>query len=281
MAGHYKKKQKIGDVPKGGRMRSPKKQAYYDSGSSESEAAAGLKSNIHLSKTRDPSSQDEDGDFGPHFFGDEAVSARTTKGINKTNITNDLNSDSDSNFDSDVNSNPNLTRKRKRNDPDAFATSITKILSTKLSTSKRADPVLSRSAAALQTAESLNSSKLETKARQRILQQKKAALENGRVKDVLGLENANLAEERESVGEILEMEKRLRKTAQRGVIKLFNAVRAAQVKGEQAAREVRAQGVVGAKRSEEEVTKMSKRGFLELVAGGGVGKLDSSVLEEA
>ncbi|OAR05648.1 hypothetical protein LLEC1_07965, partial [Akanthomyces lecanii] len=37
---------------------------------------------------------------------------------------------------------------KKRNDPAAFATSLSKILSTKLSSSKRADPVLARSAAA-------------------------------------------------------------------------------------------------------------------------------------
>ena len=72
-----------------------------------------------------------------------------------------------------------------------------------------------------------------------------------------------------SAAEILEQERRLRKTAQRGVVKLFNAVRAAQVKGEQAAREARAKGMVGMGRREEKVGEMSREGFLALVAGGG------------
>lgn len=71
--------------------------------------------------------------------------------------------------------------------------------------------------------------------------------------------------------QILEQERRLRKTAQRGVVKLFNAVRAAQVKGEEAAREARVKGLVGAKRREERVGEMGKQAFLDLVAGGGKG----------
>ena len=74
-----------------------------------------------------------------------------------------------------------------------------------------------------------------------------------------------------------EQERRLRKTAQRGVVKLFNAVRAAQVKGEEAARQGGAAG-----RKKERVAEMSKMGFLELVAGGGGGgKRMEKVIEEA
>jgi len=78
----------------------------------------------------------------------------------------------------------------------------------------------------------------------------------------------------------MELEKRLRKTAQRGVVKLFNAVRAAQVKGEEAAREARAKGLVGQGRREEKVNEMSKKGFLDLIAGGG-GPLKAGIIEEA
>lgn len=73
----------------------------------------------------------------------------------------------------------------------------------------------------------------------------------------------------ESVGAMQEQERRLRKTAQRGVVKLFNAVRAAQVKGEEAGRERRG----GREAREERVREMGREGFLELVAGG-VGKKD-------
>lgn len=155
-------------------------------------------------------------------------------------------------------------KRRKRNDPDAFATSMFKILSSKLSTSKRTDPVLSRSKDAATASKELNEARLEAKARGKLREEKKAMLDRGRVKDILGLENADT-----STAEILEEEKRLKKTAQRGVIKLFNAVRAAQVKGEEAAREARQRGLVGIGKREEKVTEMSKKGFLDMIAGGG------------
>ena len=84
----------------------------------------------------------------------------------------------------------------------------------------------------------------------------------------------------ESTAETMELEKRLRKTAQRGVVKLFNAVRAAQIKGEEAAKEARKKGLVGYGRREEKVNEMSKKGFLELIAGGG-GGLKKGIVEEA
>ena len=83
-----------------------------------------------------------------------------------------------------------------------------------------------------------------------------------------------------SAAQIAEQERRLRKTAQRGVVKLFNAVRAAQAKGEEAARQARERGVVGQARKEERVGEMSKKGFLDLIAGGGAGKGKVGTIEE-
>ncbi|SMQ53661.1 unnamed protein product [Zymoseptoria tritici ST99CH_3D7] len=161
-------------------------------------------------------------------------------------------------------SQPSTHSKKKRNDPTAFATSITKILSTKLSTAKRSDPVLSRSASAAEANRTLADQKLDALAKAQIRAEKRAIREKGRVKDVLGLETPEV-----DTGAVLEAEKRLKKTAQRGVVKLFNAVRAAQVKGESAAREARDEGVVGWKKREERVNEMSKQGFLDLLKGGG------------
>lgn len=157
-------------------------------------------------------------------------------------------------------------RTRKRNDPAAFSTSISKILSSKLAVSKRADPVLARSATAALANSELANSRLEAKARRKLREDRRLELEKGRVKDVLlGTDAAGNGVKGEgSVGEMMEQERRLRKTAQRGVVKLFNAVRAAQVKGEEAAKEGGAPV-----RKEKRVTEMSKVGFLELVAGGG------------
>lgn len=176
---------------------------------------------------------------------------------------------------------PRYKKKSKRNDPDAFATSLSKILSTKLSTSKRSDPVLARSAAAHEASKAAVDTALEAKARKQIRDQKKRALEKGRVKDVLvATTNETTGELEATTGEILETERRLRKVAQRGVVKLFNAVRAAQVKAVEAEKSNQKHGMVGMGRREEKVNEMSKKGFLELIASGG-GGLKKGALEEA
>jgi hypothetical protein len=177
--------------------------------------------------------------------------------------------------------NTNKRKKSKRNDPNAFATSLSKILSTKLSTSKRSDPVLARSAAAHEASKAAVDNALESKARKQLREQKKRAFEKGRVKDVLvATTNDTTGELETSTSEIMETERRLRKVAQRGVVKLFNAVRAAQVKAVEAEKGTRKEGVIGMKKREEKVNEMSKKGFLELIASGG-GGLKKGALEEA
>ena len=168
----------------------------------------------------------------------------------------------------DDNDGPGKSRKRKkRNDPGAFATSMSKILNSKLTSSKRVDPVLSRSKEASAAVKEINESKLEAKVRQQLREEKRERLDKGRVKDVMGWDDASVSTEK-----IMELEKRYKKIAQRGVVRLFNAIRSAQVAGEQAALEVQRQGVVGIDQREQKVNEMSKKGFLELIAGGGAGK---------
>ncbi|CAA9963155.1 hypothetical protein CFE70_006576 [Pyrenophora teres f. teres 0-1] len=152
---------------------------------------------------------------------------------------------------------------RKRNDPEAFANSISKILGSKLTTSKRSEPILSRSKDAATANRELADSKLTEKARRQVVAERKAAKDKGRVKDVLGLNDPDI-----STAVTSAKEKELRRTAQKGVIKLFNAVRAAQVKGEQAERESKAGMVVGMDKREEKVKEMSKQGFLDMITGG-------------
>ncbi|OJJ33061.1 hypothetical protein ASPWEDRAFT_174487 [Aspergillus wentii DTO 134E9] len=148
----------------------------------------------------------------------------------------------------------------KRNDPTAFSTSISKILATKLPTSARADPVLSRSKVAAQTTDNFADEKLDRQARAKLRAEKKEELDRGRIRDVRGID-------RGQAGAVAEEEKRLRKTAQRGVVKLFNAVRAAQVRGEEAAKDERKKGTVGMGEREKAVNEVSKQGFLELISG--------------
>ncbi|KAK7430335.1 pre-60S ribosomal particles component [Neonectria magnoliae] len=190
-------------------------------------------------------------------------------------------SDNDDDDDDDDEDAPKRKKKSKRNDPNAFATSLSKILSTKLSTSKRSDPVLARSAAAHEASKAAIDTALESKARKQIREQKKRALEKGRVKDVLVATTIDSTGELETTtSEIMVTERRLRKVAQRGVVKLFNAVRAAQVKAVETEHNTRKSGVIGMNRREEKVNEMSKKGFLDLIASGG-GKLKKGGLEEA
>ncbi|KAF2743172.1 Rrp15p-domain-containing protein [Sporormia fimetaria CBS 119925] len=172
---------------------------------------------------------------------------------------------SDASEDSDLSetSTNNPRKVRKRNDPEAFATSISKILGSKLTSTKRSEPILARSKSAQEANKALADHKLTLKAHKQVLAEKKAAQEKGRVKDVLGLQATDV-----STADIVAEEKKLRRTAQKGVIKLFNAVRAAQVKAEQAEREAKATGVVGITKREEKVKEMSKQGFLDMITAG-------------
>jgi hypothetical protein len=202
-------------------------------------------------------------------------------------------SDSDmSGSDGAPRSGANARHKSKRNDPEAFATSISKMLASKLPASKRADPIVARSNFAAEQSRQAVDAALEAKARKRLREQKRLAMEKGRVRDVLVASTTrtlNVAtgeieevpdEGAESTGQLLAAERRLRKVAQRGVVKLFNAVRAAQVKATEAERAARKEGVVGVKRKEEKVTEMSRKGFLDLIANSG-GGLKKGGLEEA
>ncbi|KAL4886325.1 Rrp15p-domain-containing protein [Aspergillus karnatakaensis] len=170
--------------------------------------------------------------------------------------------DNDEYLDSDDSTGATEGRRNvpKRNDPSAFSTSISKILATKLPSSARADPVLSRSKTVTQATTQLAEEKLDNQARAKLRAEKKEELDRGRVRDVRGLETGQ-------AGAVAEEEKRLRKIAQRGVVKLFNAVRAAQVRGEEAAREERKKGTVGIGEREKNVNQVSKQGFLELISG--------------
>jgi hypothetical protein len=180
-----------------------------------------------------------------------------------SNASSDADDDDDDDADSDASLPTGSIGQRsvpKRNDPTAFSTSISEILATKLPTSARADPVLSRSKIVTQTSTDLAEEKLDNQARAKLRAEKKEELDRGRVRDVLGI---GLGQ----AGAVAEEEKRLRKIAQRGVVKLFNAVRAAQVRGEEAAKEERKKGTVGMGEREKTVNQVSKQGFLELING--------------
>ncbi|KAL9471347.1 hypothetical protein ACSS6W_009288 [Trichoderma asperelloides] len=235
------------------------------SSSSDEEAPAVKNTNAKNTKSKQPkrkaAQQEEDEDEDEENEGSESE--------------NDDEDDDMEEFDMGV-----TKTKSKRNDPTAFATSLSKILSTKLSASKRSDPVLSRSVAAHEASKAAVDIALEAKARRKLKEQKRVALEKGRIKDVLVATIDESGEPEMTTSEILAIEKALRKTAQRGVIRMFNAVRAAQVQAADAEKSVRKEGIIGGESKEEKINEMSKKGFLDLIASGG-GGLKKTPLEEA
>lgn len=206
---------------------------------------------------------DEEDDGSGAVLNDGALADRDAENADEDLDDDDEDSDMDLDDTSEAATDSSVARK-KRNDPTAFATSISKILTTKLSSQKRTDPILSRSKSASDANKSLADGRLEAKARASMRAERRSLLEKGRVKDVLGLDSAGV-----DTGAIVEEEHRLKKTAQRGVVKLFNAVRAAQVKAEEAARTAREDGTVGMQKRGERVNEMSKEGFLDLISRGG------------
>lgn len=210
-------------------------------------------------KKTEPLPEPIEGDEVDMFSGDEIEDDESSAGDDEFDI-----EDSESEASDVSETSTAAARKvRKRNDPDAFGTSIAKILNTKLTTSKRSEPILSRSKDAQQANKELADIKLTEKARRQVVAERKAAKEKGRVKDVLGLNDTSV-----STADTTAKEKELRRTAQKGVIKLFNAVRAAQVKGEQAERDAKASNLVGMDKREDKVKEMSKQGFLDMITGG-------------
>ena len=257
------KKRKLQDAPESKRIRSSKK----------------IRKQTHYSSPSPSASED----FGPVSLGDSGIDASPYLVHERSSSDSNSQLDSENSSEEDEppsNTDPPKQKTRKANDPAAFSNSIAKILGSKLSTSKRADPVLARSATAQEANESLSNSRLEAKARQKLREERKKDLERGRVRDViLGKDESTPNNGGEtgrglSVSKIQEQEKRLRKTAQRGVVKLFNAVRAAQVKGEEAARNAKS---AAKNRERERVAEMSKQGFLDLVAGGGAASKNKAI----
>ncbi|KAH7071561.1 Rrp15p-domain-containing protein [Paraphoma chrysanthemicola] len=218
-----------------------------------------------LKKTA-PVKELEDGDIIDDSPGDDEEEDESEPEVDEFDV-----EDSESDESGSDTSTVAARKVRKRNDPEAFATSISKILNTKLTTTKRSEPILARSKDAQTANKEIADSKLTEKARRQVVVEKKAAQDKGRVKDVLGLNDSTI-----STAETTAHEKALRRTAQKGVIKLFNAVRAAQVKGEQAEKEAKSQNVVGLAKREEKVKEMSKQGFLDMITGGS--KKEASLL---
>lgn len=187
---------------------------------------------------------------------------------------------SDAVSNSDGEPHPNNKKKEtfKADDPNAFAASMHGILGYKLTRTQRANPILARSADAKEADEALLDLKLEKKAKAEMRREKVEKEGRGMQTDAMlrGIHvkgagdtvdstfSNNDGEEVGPVAAYQQREKELRKMAQRGVVKMFNAFAHVSEKA------VEAQGMVGSKaKKEEKVTKMTKEGWLEHIGLGG------------
>ncbi|CDK27271.1 unnamed protein product [Kuraishia capsulata CBS 1993] len=164
-------------------------------------------------------------------------------------------SDSDEDEDDEI---PQL-KKRKGNPDDGseqFSTAVNALLGTHLKAYDRKDPILARSKSQIKKFET---EKLELKARKALLAEKKQRLTKDRVRDLFPKDDA-------SARFVIEREKRYKKTAQRGVIKLFNAVLATQT---QTANVISKEKIIGDIKKDELITELSKEKFLDLIQEAG------------
>lgn len=141
-----------------------------------------------------------------------------------------------------------------------FSQALNAILGSHLKAYDRKDPIMSRNKSVLKQNES---QKLELKAKKALLAEKKKLLNKTRKKEII----PTVSDENKSgeeIRKIIEKETRLRKIAQKGAVKLFNAILSTQVKTEKEVSE----GFTDIKNRKEKkqlITEVSKEKFLDMV----------------
>ena len=185
-----------------------------------------------------------------------------------------IESASDDAFHSDGESHPDAQRKElfKADNPSAFASSMAGILGYKLTRTQRANPILARSATAKEADETLLDMKLEKKAKAEMKRErfKMGGVGLGPDHNLEGIQGKGTQDplDGQELFANQQQEKELRKMAQKGVIKMFNAFTSVREKT------MEAQGLGGSRaKKEEKATEMSKEGWLEYIGQGGKGKV--------
>ncbi len=173
---------------------------------------------------------------------------------------------SDAELGSDGEPHPSNNKREplKADNPNAFASSMAGILGYKLTKTQRANPILARSADAKEADETIQDMKLEKKAKAEMKREK--LKKEGKDSQVAGdpVRDADGSLEVQGIFANQQREKELRKMAEKGVVKMFNAFNSVREKAAEAQR------LVGSRaKKEERATEMSKEGWLEYVGQGG------------
>lgn len=216
------------------------------------DAQSGSNKKVRIATNGDDNDSDSDSAGSSDDNNDESVDEEDDlSGIEDDEVNLDDGDSEDEGEDDDEENKP--ARKRPQNE--SFSKAISAILGSKVKAHDRDDPILVRSK---KTAKDLETSKLEAKAKRAINQEKRLLKDKDRVKDVL-------PKDEENAREVLDHEKKLKQIAQKGVVRLFNAVLAAQSKpsGKNDKKSI------GLQKQEEQVNDMSKEKFLDLIRAGG------------
>lgn len=145
-----------------------------------------------------------------------------------------------------------------------FSSAMSAILSSHLKAYDRKDPIMARNKKVLKENES---SKLEYKAKKALVAEKKKLLNKTRKTDIIPIAS-DVHHTGEEIREIIAKEARLRKIAQKGVVKLFNAILSTQVRTNKEVEDT--MGDVRNKSERRElITEVSKEKFLDLVKAAG------------
>ena len=196
-------------------------------------------------------------------------------------------------------------REKQESESAAFSLALDKILNRDLPSTARKDPVLARSVASRQVKAEKLDAKLERKVRQQMTAEKKAKLDKGhddlaRFRIGAGGRAGSGVTLRDDDGDdsdadttvadrarVLDRERQMRKVAQRGCVRLFNAIRAAQTQVQQevdegalrrkarrdeviAAREEAAAAAAAADSTTTLVKDEAKPNLLDMIMAGGV-----------
>lgn len=207
-------------------------------------------------------SSDEENENLEDIEGDDEVDIEVDDevdidGVSSDEEAEDSEEDADSS-DYDDDEIPKMKKKKNLDDgSESFANAFNAIVGSRLKAYNRKDPILAKNKTTLKK---LESDKLEAKAKRLILSEKKQLHDKHRIKNLLPSAN-----EPEKVRTIIQNERQLKKVAQKGVVRLFNAVLSSQIKTNQEIGKEQ----VGQTKKEELMNEISKEKFLDLVQAAG------------
>lgn len=136
-----------------------------------------------------------------------------------------------------------------------FDDAMTAILGSKIKAHDRDNPVLIRNK---RMAKEIEEAKLDAKARRQLRVEKLQSQDKSRVKNII-------PRDPDEAGRALQQEKRYKKTAQRGVVRLMNALQASQTAASSTMAKTNS---IGVDKKTQEVTTASKDSFLDMIRSG-------------